>query len=230
MFKKWLSIFSKDNLMDRAYRRSFIMLDLTREMFLKSRESLRKREDNEVDINIRDRDLEVNSYEREVRRNVFNHLVVSGPEMLPSGLALVSIIIDIERIGDYSKNMVELAQEHPGKLHGGMLEEQLVKIEEAVEDNFLRTRKCFEAGEKEAALKLLEKYSWVNQACDDCLVALVKEKDKNIKPGDAVALALYSRQLKRINSHLRNITTSVVNPFDRIGFNPKNFEKKQARK
>jgi len=226
MFRKWLSIFRKDNLMDRAYRRSFMMLDLTREMFLKSRESLRNREDNEIDINIKDRDLEVNSYEREVRRNVFNHLVVSGSEMLPSGLGLISIIIDIERIGDYTKNMVELALEHPGKLHGGILEEQIGRIEKAVEDNFIRTRQCFESGDKEAALKLLQEYIWVNQACDDCLTALVREKDKNIKPGDAVALALYSRQLKRINSHLRNITTSVVNPFDRIGFNPKGFGKK----
>ncbi|MFW6140533.1 MAG: PhoU domain-containing protein [Acidobacteriota bacterium] len=229
MFRKWLSIFRKDTLMDRAYRRSFIMLDLTREMFMKSRESLRNREDHEVDINIRDRDLEVNSYEREVRRDVFNHLVVSGPEMLPSGLALISIIIDIERIGDYAKNMVELAQEHPGKLYGGILENQLVRIEEAVDDNFIRTRKCFEAGEKKSALKLLDEYSWVNQSCDDCLIALIREKDPNIKPGDAAALALYSRQLKRINSHLRNITTSVVNPFDKIGFNPKNSEKKQNK-
>jgi len=215
--------------MDRAYRRSFIMLDLTREMFTKSRESLRNREDAEVDINVRDRDQEVNSYEREVRRNVFNHLVVSGTEMLPSGLALISIIIDIERIGDYAKNMVELALEHPGKLHGGVLEEKLTQIEEAVEDHFIQTRKCFEAGDGEMALKLLEKYSWVNQACDDCLIVLIREEDANIKPGDAVALALYSRQLKRINSHLRNITTSVVNPFDRIGFNPKKSGKKSFK-
>ena len=76
-------------------------------------------------------------------------------------------------------------------------------------------------GDKELAIVLLDKYSWINQACDDCLEALVKEEDKNISAGDAVALSLYSRQLKRINSHLRNITTSVVNPFDRIGFNPK---------
>jgi len=50
---------------------------------------------------------------------------------------------------------------------------------------------------------------------------LVREEDKNIPPGDAAALALYIRWLKRINSHLRNITTSIVNPFDRIGFEPK---------
>jgi len=100
MFKKWLAIFKKDNLMDQAYRRSFEMLEITRDMFLKSKESLRFREDNEIDLDVRDKDLKVNKYEREVRRKVFNHLVVSGPETLPSGLGLVSIIIDIERLGD----------------------------------------------------------------------------------------------------------------------------------
>ena len=53
------------------------------------------------------------------------------------------------------------------------------------------------------------------------LIKQVKEKDKELLPGDAVTLAMYIRWLKRINSHLRNITTSVVNPFDQIGFKPK---------
>jgi hypothetical protein len=52
-------------------------------------------------------------------------------------------------------------------------------------------------------------------------MGLVKEDDKSIGPGDAVSLGLYFRWLKRINSHLRNIVTSVVNPFDKIGFKPK---------
>lgn len=223
MFKKWLEIFKKDNLMDQAYRRSFEMLDLTREMFLKAKESLRYREDNEIDINIRDMDLEVNSYEREVRRNVFNHLVVAGANKLPSGLTLVSIIIDIERIGDYAKNMVELAVEHPGKLKGGNLEEKILELEKAVENNFIQTRQCFMKGDGDLAVELMEKYGWVAQACDDCIASLVKGKDKSVQAGDTAALALYIRQLKRINSHLRNIVTSVVSPFDRIGFNPKDF-------
>lgn len=207
--------------MDQAYRRSFAMMDLTREMFLKAKRSLREREDSEIDVDVYDKDLEINRYEQEVRRNVFNHLVLSGPETLPSGLGLVSIIIDIERIGDYTKNMVELAQEHPGKLRGGRFEEDLHRIETAVEDHFIQTKQCFESGDGDMALKLLDEYSWVNQACDDCLYILVKVEDTSIRPGNAAALALFTRQLKRINSHLRNITTSVVNPFDRIGFNPK---------
>jgi len=155
-----------------------------------------------------------------VRRDVFNHLAVSGVEKLPSGLVLVSIIIDIERIGDYTKNMIELALNHPKRLHGGKFESDLQRVEGAVEDSFIRAKESFEAADKKAGQELLNEYEWVSRVCDDCLYRLVKEEDKNIRCGDAVSLALYFRWLKRISSHLRNITTSVVNPFDGIGFKP----------
>jgi phosphate uptake regulator len=220
MFKKLLSVFQKDTLMDRAYRRSFLMLDITQDMFLKAKTSLRYSDSDQVDIDIYDRDAEVNRYQREVRRDVFNHLAISGVEKLPSGLVLVSIIIDIERIGDYTKNMIELALNHPKRLHGGKFESDLQRVEGAVEDSFIRAKESFEAADEKAGQELLNEYEWVSRVCDDCLYRLVKEEDKNILCGDAVSLAMYFRWLKRISSHLRNITTSVVNPFDGIGFKP----------
>jgi phosphate transport system protein len=221
MFKKWLAIFKKDTLMDRAYQRSFDMLAITLAMCMEAKVDLRQREDSEIDLSMKEKDKEVNKYEREVRRMVFNHLAVQGTADLPSGLALISIIIDIERLGDYAKNMLELAYDHPGKLDGGKFEEELVRIEMAVEDNYIQTKRCFEEGKADSALELLDKYAWVNDICDEIVRSIVQEKDSNIRPGDAAALILYVRWLKRINSHLRNITTSVVNPFDRIGFQPK---------
>jgi len=221
MFKKWLEIFKKDTLLDRAFKRSFEMLDLTRIMFIKSRESLRQKEDSQIDINIRDKDHEVNKYEREVRRDVFNHLAVRGTSNLSSGLALISIIIDIERIGDYTKNMVELAMTHPGKLSGGKFEDEIQKIGDDVTEQFKTTKHCLEFDDPEEGKAQLEKYFYINKACDRLVTSLVTEDDRNIKCGEAVALGLYIRWLKRINSHLRNITTSIVNPFDRIGFEPK---------
>jgi phosphate uptake regulator len=221
MFRKWLAIFKKDTLMDRAYQRSFDMLAITMSMCMEARIDLRQREDSEIDLSMKEKDKEVNKYEREVRRMVFNHLAVQGTADLPSALALISIIIDIERLGDYAKNMLELAYDHPGKLQGGKFEEELARIEMAVEDNFIQTKKCFEEGKADFALELLDKYAWVNDLCDEIVKAVVQEKDPNIRSGDAAALILYVRWLKRINSHLRNITTSVSNPFDRIGFQPK---------
>lgn len=221
MLKKLLTILTQDTLIDKAYQRSFEMLKQTREMFIQAQHSLRETDDNNVQVDIYNQDIEINKFEREVRRNVMNHLITSGPESLPSGLVLVSIIIDIERIGDYTKNMVELALNHPGKLQGNSFEEELLKIETAIKEKFEATRICFQKAEKDNAEQLLQKYSWINRTCDNLVFDLIHEKDKSISAGDSAALALYIRYLKRINSHLSNILTSVVNPFDRIGFKPK---------
>ncbi len=218
MLKELFAIFKKDTLLDKAYRRSYRMVDITWEMFVEAKKSLREMDINKLEIDIHDRDIEVNKYTREVRRNVLSHLTVAGTDDLYSGLLLVSIIIDVERIGDYTKNIVEMAINHPAKLHGGMFEEDLKRIETTVEDTFKRVRKIFETTDVQDAEKLLSDYHWVNRLCDQHLIDYIRGSDKTVSTSDAVSLALYFRYLKRINSHLRNVATSVVNPFDQIGF------------
>jgi phosphate transport system protein len=120
MWKEILAIFNKDTLLDQAYKRSYEMLDITHQMFQEARISLRERNDNKLAEHIYDQDIAVNKFEREVRRKVLSHLAVSGSTDLYSGLVLVSIIIDVERIGDYTKNIVEMAQNHPPKLTAAM--------------------------------------------------------------------------------------------------------------
>jgi len=218
MWKEILAIFNKDTLLDQAYKKSYEMLDITYQMYQEARSSLREREDNKLAEHIYGQDIAVNKFEREVRRKVLSHLAVSGTTDLYSGLVLVSIIIDVERIGDYTKNIIEIAQNHPPRLHGGLYEEDLLKVENAVEDVFIRVREIFEKAEAKKASQLLEEYQWINKLCDQHAIDYLNERDKTISSGDAVALSLYFRFLKRINSHLRNIATSVVNPFDKIGF------------
>ncbi len=221
MIKEILSVFKSNTLMDRAFQRSYDMLDLTHKMFLQAKQVLRETEHTHLDVDVHNEDSEVNKYQREVRKDVFNHLVLTEGEQLSSGLILVSIVIDIERIGDYTKNIVDLAQNHPRRLHGGNFEDDLVRIEQAVLENFRRTIDVFKNSDEEAAIQLLKEFKWISKLSDDCLYSLVKESDPSIASGSAVALSLYFRSLKRINSHLRNVTTSVVNPFHRIGYKPK---------
>jgi phosphate transport system protein len=221
MIKEILSVFKSNTLMDRAFQRSYDMLDLTHKMFLQAKQVLRETEHTHLDVDVHNEDSEVNKFQREVRKDVFNHLVLTEGEQLSSGLILVSIVIDIERIGDYTKNIVDLAQNHPRRLHGGNFEDDLVRIEQAVLENFRRTIDVFKNSDEEAAIQLLKEFKWISKLSDDCLYSLVKESDSSIASGSAVALSLYFRSLKRINSHLRNVTTSVVNPFHRIGYKPK---------
>jgi Na+/phosphate symporter len=207
--------------MDRAFQRSYDMLDLTYKMFLSSKEVLRETEHTKVEVDLSDEDIEVNKYQREVRKDVFNHLILTEGEQLNSGLLLVSIVIDIERIGDYTKNIVEIAQNHPQRLHGGMFEDDLIRIEESVDDNFRRTIDVFKHSDEDAARQLIKEFKWIPKTSDKDLMELVQARDSSITSGSSAALALYFRSLKRINGHLRNVTTSVVNPFHRIGYKPK---------
>ena len=202
MIKEILSIFKSNTLMDRAFQRSYTMLDLTYRMFLQAKHVLRETEQTDLDFDINNEDSEVNKYQREVRKDVFKHLVLTEGEQLTSGLILVSIVIDIERIGDYTKNIVDLAQSHQLRLNGGTFENELVRIENAVLENFQRTLEVFKNSDEEAAIGLLKEFKWIGKLSDDCLTSLVKETDPNISSGSAVALALYFRSLKRINSHL----------------------------
>ncbi len=47
---------------------------------------------------------------------------------------------------------------------------------------------------------------------------LIKRSERDLVCNEAVSTALYVRFLKRISAHLMNIASSIVNPFDRIGF------------
>lgn len=221
MIKEILSVFKSDSLMDRAFKRSYEMLNLTKTMFSESKQVLRETDTNFIKYDINDQDSEVNKYQREVRKDVLNHLIMAGIDDLASGLVLVSIVIDIERIGDFTKNIVEIAQNHHQRLHAGDFEDELIKIEAAVADSLDRTIDCFMNSDETAALRLLKEYNWVSQSCDEKIAALIRGEDTSLTSGSAVALALYVRALKRIFAHTRNITTSVVNPFHRIGFKPK---------
>jgi phosphate transport system protein len=221
MWKQLYAIFKKDTLLDRAFQQSYEMLDITREMYIEAKSNLREKDHNKLHLDIYTLDRKVNKFEREVRRNVLKHIAVAGADDVNSCMVLISIIIDIERIGDYTKNIVDLAKNHPAKLTGGLYEEDLLKVEHTVEDTFLRVINQLKKSDGTDAEKLLLEYEWVIHVCDQHLIDYIKEVDTSVSSGDAVTLALYYRFIKRINAHLRNIATSVVNPFDQIGFTHK---------
>ncbi len=221
MWTNLIKIWTSNDLLKQAWNQSFEMLKIDELMFLEAQRVLRKSDSAEADLGIREKDKLVNKYEREVRKKVMTHCAVQSSFGLAEGLALVSIVIDIERIGDYTKNIMDMALNHPLKLEGKSYEKDLQKIEKAVEVNFKKVREILKASDAKAAMALIKKYKWVNPLCDKRMIDVIKEKDKSISPGESAALALYFRWLKRIYAHLRNVTTSVINPFDKIGFKPK---------
>ncbi|HID40098.1 MAG TPA: hypothetical protein EYP36_11370 [Calditrichaeota bacterium] len=224
MWHELIKLWKAHNLLEEAWNQSFDMLSICQEMFLHGVQVLREEDGKSISPDVRKKDKQVNKYEREVRRKVLTHLAVGAADV-PASLVLVTIIIDIERIGDYIKNIIDLATYHPKKLVAGKYEEELRKVEEATKAAFQRVNRCIQHSDSETALRLMNDHHWINQLCDESIHSLVLGEDPSLSNGTVAAVTLYFRYLKRINSHFRNITTSVVNPFDRIGYRVK--EKKE---
>ena len=49
--------------------------------------------------------------------------------------------------------------------------------------------------------------------------------DKSVIVRKAVICSLFSRYLKRVSAHLTNISSSVVNPFHKVGYSADNYTK-----
>lgn len=218
MLKELQKLLGKKGLMEQAMDACLEMLKEDWEMYREAVRCLRESESAELNLDIESKDIKINKFEREVRKKVLTHLAVSDISDLNLGLVLVSIVIDIERIGDYTKNIVEMAQIHPGILNGGQWEDMLAKNEKIVSENFGNLIQALEKSDADLARKLLDELWRVKKECDACVNLLIADESIKLKTNDAVALALYMRYLKRISSHLMNIATSLVNPFHKIGY------------
>lgn len=225
MWRNLLNVFKNDNLYTQALKESREMLDLDLKMFEASVESLRRSDTGAISIDILKTDKRINQFEREVRQKVLTHLAVSGPADLSGGLVLVSIIIDIERIGDYAKNIYDLAQYHPPRLHGGSLEPRLADVETKTLEIFRKTAEAMREQDVEKARRVMSAYKeGLSAECESIVKELVTGNVQDIETSTATAIGLYVRYLKRIGAHSRNIVTSVVNPFHRIGYREKSEE------
>ena len=218
MFKELQRIFQRTGLMEQAIEASHEMLKEDWEMFCEAVKSLRESDTAEVAIDIENKDIKINKYEREVRKKVLTHLAVTGVGDLNVGLVLISIVIDIERIGDYTKNIVELAENHPGRLVFEPWEADLKSIEDTISRNFGTIIQALKLSDVKLAEKLLDELWRIKKKCDSFNEMMLRDEQLQLKVPDAVAMAIYMRYLKRIASHLMNVATSLVNPFHKIGY------------
>ena len=218
MIRQILQLLSRDNLQVQALSECYEMLDMCHTMVTASVESLRHSDTADVAVDIYEMDQKLNAFERGVRRKVMTHLSLGHTSDIGSGLTLVSIVIDLERIGDYSKNIYDLAVNHPGRLAVGKHVSEVERIETAALENFDRTVKAFKAGDIEESLRLMKDYKVDISSQVTAMEKQLVAGETDLAVSDAVALALYMRFLKRISAHSRNLISSLVNPVDRIGY------------
>ena len=219
MFREFFQLWKKAGLLSEALKETENMLLVAKSMFSFSLRVLMDKEKEKEDIYKIDREL--NELQRNVRRKILEHLSINPQQDVTSCLVLITIVIDIERIGDYSKNLIELSHKYPQRLKGKYIE-RIREIEKDIEELFDRTINAFKNADIDLARQIMERHARIAVHCEKVVEDLIEDAEISSRMG--IIYALLARYLKRVSAHLKNIASSVSNPFHRLGYKPKNME------
>ena len=168
-----------------------------------------------VKKDIKKTDRRVNKAEREVRRELVVHASVRGASAdIPMVLVSMSIVKDAERIGDYAKNIFDLARAGANLSTVEDLPE-LITHRDRVSRLIAETARIFGERDTDAAHEILQDEDEHLDEYDDIVIAQI---DSEAPASQAVPLALLNRYFKRITAHAMNILTSLVMPLDRLDY------------
>ena len=222
MFDRVISLWKSEDLLSQAWEESFQMMVLSNEMFSAAIRYLRRGEKIKTLKNLKKRDREINEFQKSVRKKVVTHFSISQKvEDFPNGLVLLSIVVDVERLGDYTKNILDLAIHYPDPLVSEDCLSSLKEIEDDILTRFKDTLTAIEQQDEKLAKKLLKSYrkSFSNMS-DKIVNDGISGKQEYKDQKEAASVTLYARYLKRVGGHLKNITTTMLNPYEEIGYRP----------
>lgn len=214
MFK---SLFKgRDYLLNKVLEDIEKMLVEVEDMFSFALRVLFNHQDETVDIYKRDQ--MINRWQIDIRRRLIEHLVLSPEKDVVASLVFTTLVTDIERIGDYVKNVIELAHLYPEEIKEDERIKQLKGEGREILILFSRTKEALKKDDEVKAKEVMGAHVRVAKRCDKFIEELVLEE--NMSSRRAIFCALVSRYFKRVSAHLKNAASSVVNPFPRIGYKP----------
>jgi phosphate transport system protein len=214
MLKEILAALRKREIMTQVEDEIREMIELGRTLYEAS--SLALTEGREVAFDLYARDRKINATVVDVRKKIVEHLAVAGSRNVVGELVFITLINDVERIGDYSKNVLDLARSRGGNMAPNRYMDQLKTLQPMIEANFQKASKALFDNDQELAHEVVDTHHQISETCEGIVKELLS--DASMDPRDGIALALASRYFKRISSHLKTIASSAVNPFSLIGY------------
>jgi phosphate uptake regulator len=163
-----------------------------------------------------EQDVEVNQLERTIRKQVVAHLSFPGniPDM-PHCLLLMSLAKDVERLGDYAKNLSEVIDIWPEKLPDDEIRQELLEICHGVEEAFRSAAEVFSFSDEERALIYIHQGRDIAHRCD---ALLQRVASGSCEAGVTAAQVLGARYYKRIGGHVLNVLSGVVMPLHKVDY------------
>ena len=220
IFREIVNLWKSEDLLSQAWDESYKMMMLSNEIFTQAIKYLREGENQDIIKALKKRDVEINIFQRDVRRKVVTHYAISQDiDNLPNGLVLLNMVVDVERVGDYTKNILDLALNHPNIIKSEEFSEDLYHVEQEVISRFSKTIEAIHTQDADVARSMMASYKeTLTSVSDDIVNGCISGEITLGDESKTVSLALYARYLKRIGAHLKNITTVLINPFDAVGY------------
>ena len=163
---------------------------------------------------IYDWDIQVNQLEQAIRKKLIVHLSIPANFVdAPYCLLLMSVVKDVERIGDYAKNLLEVSESFSMPSHE--LAAELRAIREQAEEGLRELADVFEGSASQLALQRVTQGREVARRCDR-LLGQIGGSSHRVQEG--AALALGARYYKRINAHVLNVLSSIVMPLHKLDY------------
>lgn len=216
MFREFFSIFQSDDPLNAMAERFTRMLGLTSDMALAAARIFFDGAPGEGRQALYEQDIQVNKLEREIRKLVVTHMSVRPrPVDVPYCLLLLSLIKDVERLGDYAKNLAELSLEREGPPPDDAPGAELRTIRAHVEMMFRDAPDVITRADRARALKMIEEGRAYTKRCDQLMKAVAAS---GYDSRTAVVMALAARYYKRFAAHLLNLLSSVVMPLHKLDF------------
>jgi phosphate uptake regulator len=159
-------------------------------------------------------DREINEAQRQVRRALIVHASVTGSPDLALAMAYMSVVKDVERVGDYAKSLYDIAR-YGADFSQAEDREELEHYCNAVGNLLDEAAMVFEERNTERATELVTKADGFIDDYDEHIKAAAHAEGP--APA-AVVRALYYFYLERITAHVMNLMTSLVLPLDQLDY------------
>lgn len=169
-----------------------------------------------------EKDVRVNKLQRRIRKRVIANLSAPVGSDVPFCLLMMSLVKDVERIGDYAKNLVEVpalcGKQAEGVAHS-LPDDAVVAELRQIADSIVALAKeaggVYEGSNQERARELTLEGRAVAKRCDKLLAQVAKG---DYTADVAVDLTLGIRFYKRIDAHILNLMSSLLMPLHKLDY------------
>ena len=163
---------------------------------------------------VRRTDRQINVTEMEIRRELVVHFSVHAGGDATEMLVFMNMVKDLERIGDYNKNVFDLAEEGVSFAEADDLE-RILGFRDEISSRIALMGEILTVRDEERARAYIARSDELRREFDTLVNGLFHSTEPALH---AVPRALLYRFLKRITAHSMNVVTAVVMPVDRLDY------------